>query len=721
MTAPRIRRGPKKADKTRFWLLVGGGSAAVLLLVVSGGVLWFLLSRGEPVAENKTAKKTLVQPKEKTHAIKLFVAPKNGDRREVKVVEEIKGGVTLIDAVNPSPEFLADLAKGVLDVTCTINAVVKTLETDARGMESAVELTILQAEMVSKVKNEKFPDVPPVPAGTVVIGKRDKKGKLSWSSPNGEPLPALGIMDLSDVLADDYIGWPDCDSDAVVGASELQPVGGAWQLRKATEVGNHIKSNGFMGGVPGLVSSNTTGTAKLVKVSSDGSDDWQDIEIGVKSSMQQEGKSTTVQFQWNVRVPGDGSTGPVKKTCKAKFDTISPLSPKLASNMGSSAKLKESLAATITQEIKYGLPPGPSSPPAPVTAKPRVLLDEFKVAWVDGKAVLNVAGKYSFKDGFQPKPGADYLLLVSFRYENAASKAYIAQAIAGPELKPDGQFTNPSLAIANVPPMPSKCDLFLMEKIVGSDSQTAIAQLQGIPVSGVPPSATPAPTGPVKSAVELTNGSVQQVGNKVRVTVDYRFTAGKPDPKKTYRLQVSVESGKATKTQIEAYNVKGDKFDFKATLVSKDLAAAVSAGKKFEMWITEDGSTDPQSNAISDKFTGKVTVSLADVMPTKVQFQVAAAATKIKGQKGQPQVVNIQVQWALKTGQLNPQATYTCVMVANGNAVPLTGPANPFQATGTFSQAIPYSGPTTYQFYVIEQVTGQTATTVSNVQNANVK
>ena len=62
-------------------------------------------------------------------------------------------------------------------------------------------------------------------------------------------------------------------------------------------------------------------------------------------------------------------------------------------------------------------------------------------------------------------------------------------------------------------------------------------------------------------------------------------------------------------------------------------------------------------------------------------------------------MVNIQVQWALKTGQLNPQATYTCVMVANGNAVPLTGPANPFQATGTFSQAIPYSGPTTYQFY----------------------
>ena len=212
----------------------------------------------------------------------------------------------------------------------------------------------------------------------------------------------------------------------------MQPVGGAWPFARPPRVGNHIKSNGFMGGVPGLVSSNTTGTAKLVKVSSDGSDDWQDIEIGVKSSMQQEGKSTTVQFQWNVRVPGDGSTGPVKKTCKAKVRHHLTAVPKIGLEHGALRKTKR-----ITRRDDY---PGDQ-----VRAAPRSILAAGPSNGQAAGAARRVQGgmgrrqsgferrrQVFVQDGLSRSPGADYLLLVSFRYENAASKAISPRPLLAP-------------------------------------------------------------------------------------------------------------------------------------------------------------------------------------------------------------------------------------------------------------------------------------------------
>ena len=207
------------------------------------------------------------------------------------------------------------------------------------------------------------------------------------------------------------------------------------------------------------------GIGKLLKVSPSDDKNWFEVDLAVDATMEQTDKgNVNTQLGWNLRVPGDGSTGPVKKVAKMKFNIELLLPPQPGLDPG--AKFKSTINVAATYDIKYGLPPDLSSPKAPVaTGKPWVILHDFKVGWLDAnKTALKVAVKYSFKDGLQPKPGADYLLYASFRYENAASKAYEAQRVAGTEMKLDGWFTNDSLPIGEVPPMPSACDLFLVWK-----------------------------------------------------------------------------------------------------------------------------------------------------------------------------------------------------------------------------------------------------------------
>ena len=81
------------------------------------------------------------------------MAPKKGDRREVKLVLEMKMDASLIGAASPPPEITEEISQRKLQATVTMGAVVKTLEVNARGLETAVELTIQQAEVVQMVKN----------------------------------------------------------------------------------------------------------------------------------------------------------------------------------------------------------------------------------------------------------------------------------------------------------------------------------------------------------------------------------------------------------------------------------------------------------------------------------------------------------------------------------------------------------------------------------------
>ena len=219
-----------------------------------------------------------------------------------------------------------------------------------------------------------------------------------------------------------------------------------------------------------------------------------------------------------------------------------------------------------------------------------------------------------------------------------------------------------------------------------------VAHLDNSTVDGVPPVATTTPPpSPEKSAVELSGGLVQLAGKNTHFSVDYRFTAGKPDPENLPTVG-HIDAGKAAKTMTKPIEVKGDKFAFKDTLV-KDLVLAVKQGSKFEMWVTEDAGGDSQGTSISNKLTGTVGVSL-DVAAgdASVSSQCPGChqrGRKGKGQKGMPQQFTVQVQWTLKAGQLNPQATYSCIMVVQGGTAVLAGRQTHFRCRARPLKLIP--------------------------------
>ena len=182
---------------------------------------------------------------------------------------------------------------------------------------------------------------------------------------------------------------------------------------------------------------------------------------------------------------------------------------------------------------------------------------------------------------------------------------------------------------------------------------------------------------------------MQQTGKNLRLTVDYRFTAGKPDPQKKYRLLVSIDSNKTTKLRAHL-EFKGNKFAIKDTMVKEFPFKAATVGTKFELWLEEvDGG--PEGTTISNKITGTVEAALADAAPAaKVQFQIVSASVSTVG--------------AAKRGCCGWESRSSAVDPAGGPAQSqgdlhlnhgcpghhggATGPASPFQA-GNCDQNLP--------------------------------
>ena len=219
-----------------------------------------------------------------------------------------------------------------------------------------------------------------------------------------QPMPPGGLP-VIDLVADDYIGWQEFEADHLAGTSRLQPVGGTWQFRSLEAIATRLKLHLSVTqrGLANLSVVKLRGIGKLLNVSTSADKSLFDIDIAVDTNMEQAGKGTLgTQLAWNLRLPGDGSTGPVKKACKLKFNTEI-----LLPGLGPAAKIKATVSVVQTYDIKYGLSGDTPSPKIPVArGKPRVVLDDFKVAWVDGKPVLKVAAKYVFKDGLTAKPVA---------------------------------------------------------------------------------------------------------------------------------------------------------------------------------------------------------------------------------------------------------------------------------------------------------------------------
>jgi hypothetical protein len=382
--------------------------------------------------------------------------------------------------------------------------------------------------------------------------------------------------------------------------------------------------------------------------------------------------------------------------------------------------------AALAQELKVpdnppiAEEPKPAPPLKPPAAAPLSLrLKNIKVAWIDGQQAVNLSADCSVVGDTKPKPDADYILYVKFADTGGVKKSYRVQALSGTALNTEGKFANQRIAVG-LPPtnMTSVCDVTLVEKAAGNSQDTVIDAQDNIFVSGAPPAPTPAAV-----AVELSHARIERLANKmIRFTVDYKFTSGQADAGKAYTLFANLQSPKASQPPAKPFDDTGKKLATQGTF-TKDIAFDAPATAKFELWLTEAAGSGLKGNTVSNKLTAKMTA--ADPTPAKVQFQIGVpVATKMKGvnPKAPPQQFQLQFAWNLASGQLNPQATYSCVLVGQGNPLPLgTATGAQFPAANVFNQVLPYSGPSAFSIYIVEVGPDQQPRTVSNVQNFKVR
>jgi hypothetical protein len=360
-----------------------------------------------------------------------------------------------------------------------------------------------------------------------------------------------------------------------------------------------------------------------------------------------------------------------------------------------------------------------SKPPPKTAAAPLSLrLNNIKAAWLDGQQAVNLSADCSIVGDTKPKPDADYILYLKFNDAGGGKKSYRVQVLSGTDLYTAGKFANPSIMVSlPAQNLTSVCEVTLVEKEGSSPKETVIDSRDNVFVSGSPPAPAPASV-----AVELSNAKVERLANKmIRFAVDYKFTSGQADAAKAYTLFANLQSAKASQPSVKPFDDMGKKLAIQGTF-TKDFAFDAPANAKFELWFTEAAASGLKGNTVSNKLTVKMTA--AEPVPSKVQFLIAAPiATKMKANPKAPaQQFQLQVAWSLASGQLNPQANYTCVLVAQGNTAPLfTAMGNQFPAANVVNQTFPYSGPSAFTVYIVETAPEQLPRTVSNMPSFKVK
>ena len=262
----------------------------------------------------------------------------------------------------------------------------------------------------------------------------------------------------------------------------------------------------------------------------------------------------------------------------------------------------------------------------------------------------------------------------------------------------------------------SYCDIVLVEKAPGNPQETVIDSQDNVFVSGTPP-APPV----VAVNVQLSNGKVERLPKSMaRFTVDYKFTTGQADGQKTYRLMANMSAGKKALVPAKPFEGKGSQLDTQGTL-TYEIPYDVATATKFEFYLTEAEGKNSKAKEVSNRLAGNMT---ADPAVANVQFLISQPlANKMGGggKKAAPaQAFQLQFQWKLVAGQLNPQATYSFVVLMAGNTVLLPN-APQVTAQGVYSQQLPYSGPTAFSLYIVESIPDQQPRTVSNTQNVRVK
>ena len=567
-----------------------------------------------------------------------------------------------------------------------------------------------------------------LPKGTILVGS-PFSALFNLSSSNSDLAPGI-YEDIAELLADRYDDVLESDADSVLGTDQPQLPGATWKVDERALTKQLLKNAQLVVGSANKVgSSRLNGIGKLVKIFLSEDQEYLALDFEIVSEIRESAISATGRTEFTVHLPRDGSTGPVKKVSKIKreLNLEMPLAAGDASVV--KPKIKAKVNQTVTVEIKYldnsaiddGLVPT-VIPKANVPVALR--LKNVKAAWVDGQTAVDLSADYWIVGDTKPKADADYILYVKFADDGGGKKSYRVQALSGTALSAEKKFANSSVTVS-IPPknMGSVCDVVLVEKAVGNPQEVVIDSQDNVFVSGTAPTPTPATV-----AVELSNAKVERLPkNMARFTVDYKFTSGKADAQKTYRLLGNMFAGKKTQPQAKPFEGKGNQLETQGTL-TYEIPYDVAASTKFELYLTEAAGKNAKATVVSNKLAGKMT---ADAATANVKFQITlvlaakmqgGAKGKGKGQ-GQAQSFQLQFQWQLVQGQLNPQATYSCVAALPGNTAPVPLPqATQLAASGTYNQILPYSsGQNAFSFYIVESIPDQQPRTVSNVQNVRVQ
>ncbi|HYV39734.1 MAG TPA: hypothetical protein VE988_28860 [Gemmataceae bacterium] len=727
---PRKKPAKKKSGNNMLLLLVGGGVAALLLLVgvaVGGYFIFFHKSTPEPIA-----KKTVDGPKApagKTDpvAIKLFVPFKPGDKRQVKVVIEIKSEIQNLASLPKDKQQAFDDANENEKVT--IQGVLETRKVNSMGEETEVEFRIDRLDVIQLGAAKK--NMPPTPKGTVVIGDLTT-APFKWSGPGGaDPNVSAKYLDF---VVDSFLK-AGSKGDAWFGPSDSQLEGGSWDVNKDLIV-KYLQSNDVMLGRPSTRNSDceASGNAKFVKIISDGEKDYLDVDVNVKVKQKTEKGTISARNTLSFRLPRDGATGPVKKVEKIE-DLKMAIQIPMPAEPGEPLKnytLIVGFKTSITTETKYlGNFHVNNSSGNPVDSPKTsdILKAELRDAaaeWVPNQSKVKYSVNYKALENSKPIDRADYTLYMQFDDGEGGKKLIpVDEPMGGSLLGVQSKYSHPALPVT-LPAKgnPAVCYLVLMEKVPGNVKEKEICSVR-VPITGTPPSTAPTPE---KLDIKLSNAKIQHdAKKKLSFSVDYKVAAGKFDPNKMYRIYVLLDGDKVKKGAVNVYEVLGKQLQSQDT-ITKDFTAEASANAKFTMWVVELPPGAKTGDSVSNIIAGSVAGGSPAPPGPAPYFQVnIVAAQKVKNPanpKLPAQQFTLQFNWTLTKGELNKQAAYTVYIVpAGGVKTPLGPPTTgaTFLATSSYASTLPLLKVNSFQIHIEEQVQGQQSRVVSNNPSHNIK
>jgi hypothetical protein len=713
MPLPGPKKSPAKNNKGLLIALLLGGAGLLFfgLLIVAVGI-WFLFFRGEdkgpPIASGPTV------------GIKLFAARAPGDVRQVALTgEEIRS-----ISAPPVDGKLVELPAQTLKVG--LRCKIKTLEVDVTGGETKVEVSHINAVLGYPNEDRNYPeakDANPVLIGTIARTSRGRT-TLFKDKQSGADLAGDIARILSWACARDVGGLILGNDDAVFGTPLTQAIGGSWDVNK-----NAIKAS-MSGGVVRKMAV-SAGSAKLLDVVKDEGEDAANVEVTFKATGEpmdfplpvgNQAVTANVEAVCSYRVPLANFRGPTRWSCRIENTVQGQVG-------GPDVTRKETVEGKVISdcklEITYLPSESPEIAPAPTTPEPMAKLSMRiltpKVEWVPGQKQVNVNATFHVYAG-KPRPDATYTLNIAFADAGGAKKIYKVQDQLGSKLDTDGRFLNLTLAVTVPPPAATRyCDLTLVEKVPGDANEVELDKVLNVVVSGSPPAPPPS----AQPAVVLSNAKVERLANKtMRFTVDYEFTSGSPDPESMYQLTAKLKGTKIDIKQPIIVQGKGNSAIFKQGTVAKEMKIDSSADAKYELFLTQILPNYVTGKTVSNVLAGATTGTAPDNATTTPGLQIQIGLTIVKKlQTG----ASASVQWRVTAGQINPQATYTCVVDLKGSNKKSVGPQNLFmvpgtqmQPQGTVTQQIVYVGEGSYDVIIYEQLPGSPQQRVSDKHNGKV-